>query len=228
VATQDASEHQHEDWQVRDDGDGRYCAACGKRLDPSPMPEKSPELWDETPGDSFTDKFAVRLRWHAERHVHGRTPWVAFGDAVTIAHRLLWSMPSKRRVEAERQRMDAKRRALQQKAAQLKGENKRLRKVPDGLTRLMDEHEAAGQQSLPIATLRLDLRRWLGTKYDTGPARPAVTPETIDDLVEAWHSEPENGVPLHEHLDMTWDQYNRWLRTGELPEPPGARVDASR
>lgn len=26
------SEHQHEQWQIRDDGDGnRYCAACGER-----------------------------------------------------------------------------------------------------------------------------------------------------------------------------------------------------
>lgn len=40
--------------------------------------------------------------------------------------------------------------------------------------------------------------------------------ERVDDLVEEWHTTPM-GVPLHEHLDMSHDEYARWVESGVFP-----------
>jgi hypothetical protein len=45
-----------------------------------------------------------------------------------------------------------------------------------------------------------------------------VTEDDLDDLVDAWHNSPDDGVPLHEHLGMTWGEYAEWTRTGEVPQ----------
>lgn len=44
-----------------------------------------------------------------------------------------------------------------------------------------------------------------------------MTGEQLDDLVDLWHNSPEDGVPLHEFLRMTWDEYGQWTRTGVVP-----------
>jgi hypothetical protein len=46
-----------------------------------------------------------------------------------------------------------------------------------------------------------------------------VEPVTdIRDAVAAWHDDPEDDRPLHEYLEMTWEQYARWAEVGELPD----------
>lgn len=39
----------------------------------------------------------------------------------------------------------------------------------------------------------------------------------LDDLVEQWHTSPDDDGPLHEFLGMTWEQYAEWTRTGIEP-----------
>ncbi len=41
--------------------------------------------------------------------------------------------------------------------------------------------------------------------------------ENIDDLIDDWHGSPDDGVPLHEYLGWTWEQYAHWVLTGKLP-----------
>jgi len=52
-------------------------------------PPPGVDLWSDTPGTSFTDKFGVLLL-EAETHRHGPQgqAWVTFNDAATIAHHL--------------------------------------------------------------------------------------------------------------------------------------------
>lgn len=49
----------------------------------------------------------------------------------------------------------------------------------------------------------------------------AVPAEEIDEWVQRWHAAPIGSqtaqVDLYEHLGMTWDQYQRWAATGEIP-----------
>ena len=33
----------------------------------------------------------------------------------------------------------------------------------------------------------------------------------LDDLIEEWHNTEGDGIPLHEFLGMTWDEYKRWV-----------------
>lgn len=51
--------------------------------------KEAPNLWRDTPGNTFTDKFAVLLL-DAETHQHGKNGkhWVTYNDAVDLAHRL--------------------------------------------------------------------------------------------------------------------------------------------
>lgn len=51
---------------------------------------KEPNLWRDTPGASFTDKFAVLLD-SAEMHRHGKNgrDFVSYNDAVDTAHALM-------------------------------------------------------------------------------------------------------------------------------------------
>lgn len=38
-------------------------------------------------------------------------------------------------------------------------------------------------------------------------------PSDIDDYIHMWHTLDEDGVPLHEYLGMTGEQYSRWLQS---------------
>lgn len=52
------------------------------------QPRPGVNLWGETPGASFTDKFAVMLL-DAHTHNHnGGQAWVTYNDAVNMAHHL--------------------------------------------------------------------------------------------------------------------------------------------
>jgi hypothetical protein len=48
-----------------------------------------------------------------------------------------------------------------------------------------------------------------------------VSAVEIDAWVAEWHQAPIGSpaaqVDLHEYLGMTWDQYQRWAATGEIP-----------
>lgn len=44
-----------------------------------------------------------------------------------------------------------------------------------------------------------------------------TTPEKIDDYIGRWHDATEDGVPLHEFLGLTWDEYKRWGEHNVLP-----------
>jgi hypothetical protein len=48
------------------------------------------------------------------------------------------------------------------------------------------------------------------------------TPEEkrINDLIDQWH-EGNTGVPLHEFLGMTWEQYGEWLESNLWPKHIG-------
>ncbi len=49
---------------------------------------------------------------------------------------------------------------------------------------------------------------------------PFTDAEMADALVESWHTaDPSTGVPLHEHMGLTRDEYAHWIETspGELP-----------
>lgn len=50
---------------------------------------KGPNLWRDTPGSTFADKYAVILLG-AEAHQHGPRGrhWVTYNDALELAHRL--------------------------------------------------------------------------------------------------------------------------------------------
>jgi hypothetical protein len=47
--------------------------------------------------------------------------------------------------------------------------------------------------------------------------------ERIEARVAEWRAAPIGSpaaqVDLHEYLGMTWDQYRRWVATGETPTP---------
>lgn len=36
--------------------------------------------------------------------------------------------------------------------------------------------------------------------------------------IDAWHDGPEDGVPLHAYLGLTWEQYRAWAERGGVPE----------
>ena len=38
-----------------------------------------------------------------------------------------------------------------------------------------------------------------------------LTEETIYDLVDQWHDKEEDGVPLHEFLGLTWNDYKLFV-----------------
>lgn len=43
--------------------------------------------------------------------------------------------------------------------------------------------------------------------------------EHLEDLIGLWHELPEDGVPLHEFLGMTFDEYGLWVRdSAAIPE----------
>lgn len=48
-----------------------------------------------------------------------------------------------------------------------------------------------------------------------------VSADEIDARVTAWREAPIGSpaaqVDLHEYLGMTWEQYSRWVTTGEIP-----------
>ena len=35
--------------------------------------------------------------------------------------------------------------------------------------------------------------------------------DTIDDWVDAWHTDTNGEEPLHEFLGMTWEEYGLWV-----------------
>lgn len=37
-----------------------------------------------------------------------------------------------------------------------------------------------------------------------------LTDDELVDLTGQWHESPDDGVPLHEFLGMTWAEYKRW------------------
>jgi len=51
-----------------------------------------------------------------------------------------------------------------------------------------------------------------------------MTEEEVDSRVEVWHTMPRQdwerlGCPsLHAFLGFTWDEYARWVKTGEIPQ----------
>lgn len=49
-----------------------------------------------------------------------------------------------------------------------------------------------------------------------------VSADDIHEYVARWHAggfgSPESQVDLHEYLGFTWEQYGRWVTTGQLPE----------
>ena len=51
--------------------------------------KQGPNLWRDTPGGTFTDKYAVLLL-QAQTHRHGKNgkDYVSYNDAVDLAHRL--------------------------------------------------------------------------------------------------------------------------------------------
>jgi hypothetical protein len=34
---------------------------------------------------------------------------------------------------------------------------------------------------------------------------------SLDDKIEEWHNDIETSIPLHEYLDMTWEEYCKWF-----------------
>lgn len=43
--------------------------------------------------------------------------------------------------------------------------------------------------------------------------------DDLDDLVDLWHNSPDDGVPLHEFLGMTWDEYKAWTENPATVPP---------
>jgi len=39
----------------------------------------------------------------------------------------------------------------------------------------------------------------------------------VDDYIDRWHDQPENGIPLHDFLGLTRDEYARFVERSELP-----------
>jgi hypothetical protein len=48
-----------------------------------------------------------------------------------------------------------------------------------------------------------------------------MTPDEIDNAVDAWHEGGGHGVQLHEYLGWTWEQYGHWAETGTPPDHTG-------
>lgn len=46
--------------------------------------------------------------------------------------------------------------------------------------------------------------------------RLPVKRKQLDDLVDEWYSSDTN-MPLWQYLGMTYDEYERWVKTSELP-----------
>lgn len=46
-------------------------------------------------------------------------------------------------------------------------------------------------------------------------AKIEVTEENINDLIGKWH-ESDSELELHEYVGFTWEQYARWVETGNL------------
>jgi hypothetical protein len=42
-------------------------------------------------------------------------------------------------------------------------------------------------------------------------------PDDIHHHIAVWHDGLDDGVPLHEFLGMSWDEYRAWAERGELP-----------
>jgi hypothetical protein len=81
---------------------------------------------------------------------------------------------------------------------------------------------ASGQPLTPELEAALVAEAEAG--FDPGrlvPRRPRLSAEQIDARVAEWHQAPIGSpaaqVDLHEYLGMTWDQYQRWAATGEIP-----------
>ncbi len=41
--------------------------------------------------------------------------------------------------------------------------------------------------------------------------------EHLDDLVDRWHRSGSD-VPLHQYLNLTWEEYATWVETCRLPK----------
>lgn len=62
------------------------------------------------------------------------------------------------------------------------------------------------------------------TFVDACLANPEIEAD-IEEWIAAWHKRKVRGVPLHEHLGMTWRDYSRWLRD---PSALGGIVEEAR
>lgn len=40
--------------------------------------------------------------------------------------------------------------------------------------------------------------------------------EEFDELVDAWHNAPEDGISLHTFLGMSWEEYAEWLQDPDM------------
>lgn len=40
--------------------------------------------------------------------------------------------------------------------------------------------------------------------------------KNIHDLIDEWHKS-DTELPLHEFLELTWEEYARWVETNKLP-----------
>lgn len=45
-----------------------------------------------------------------------------------------------------------------------------------------------------------------------------VVPEDIEDYIDKWHERPDDGMPLHTYLGLSWDEYATWAAIDVLPE----------
>ncbi len=63
----------------------------------------------------------------------------------------------------------------------------------------------------------------------SGEVPPNGLEQGVEAEVQRWHESPENGIPLHEFLGMTWEEYARFAESPDaLPDIVNARAAARR
>lgn len=92
-------------------------------------------------------------------------------------------------------------------------------KQPGGENKIVDWSEPIiGLPDGRVTTMDMQLLLALFEEYQR-PMNETVWlwNEKLDDLVDAWHERPEDG-PLHEFLNMSWDEYGAWTKDpNEIP-----------
>jgi hypothetical protein len=52
---------------------------------------------------------------------------------------------------------------------------------------------------------------WVGENYSKADLIEDLKNIHLLNLVDEWHDNPNLEIPLHVHLDMTWEEYQHWM-----------------